>query len=222
NSTVTQHPPRTLGAILYPDFELLDYYGPLEMFGSTGLGLKIVTLAERAGPVRSVQGPSTVAEFAFRDAPPLDLILLPGGIGTMEQLGNTAMLDFLRQQSAKSEVVMSVCSGSAILAKAGLLDARRATSNKLFFSLATDQSDKVKWIEQARWVEDGKFFTSSGVSAGTDMALGVIAKLYGRPHAEQVAVMTEYTWQSDPTLDPFSSYLNQGDIHEYLAHIGRA
>ena len=219
---MTNPPPRTLGAILYPDFELLDYYGPLEMFGSTGHGLKIVTLAENAGPVRSVQGPSTVAEFSFADAPALDLILLPGGIGTMEQLGNVAMLQFLRRQAASAEVVMSVCSGSAILAKAGILDGRRATSNKLFFSLATDQSANVTWLAQARWVEDGKFFTSSGVSAGTDMALGVIEKLYGRPHAERVAMMTEYEWQADSTRDPFSQYVNQGNIQEYLQLLGRA
>jgi len=216
------HPPRTLGAVLYPDFELLDYYGPLEMFGSTGHGLKIVTVAERTGPVRSVQGPCTVAEFDFANVPALDLLLLPGGIGTMEQLANPAMLAFLQSQAARCEVVMSVCSGSAILARAGLLDGRRATSNKLFFSLATTQSDKVNWMEAARWVEDGKFVTSSGVSAGTDMALGVIAKLYGRPHAEQVAVMTEYEWQSDATRDPFSQYVNQGNLQEYLTLLGRA
>lgn len=215
------HKPRTLGAILYPDFELLDYYGPLEMFGSTGHGLKIVTIAEKIGPVRSAQGPCTVAEFDFAHAPALDLILLPGGIGTMEQLSNAVILEFLRGRSAQTEVVMSVCSGSAILAKAGLLDGRRATSNKLFFSLATEQSNKVNWVEQARWVEDGKFVTSSGVSAGTDMALSVIAKLYGQTHAEKVAVMTEYEWQSDSTRDPFSQYVNQGNIQDYLAMLGR-
>lgn len=218
----TSFKPRTLGAILYPDFELLDYYGPLEMFGSTGQGLSIVTVAEHQGPVKSVQGPSTVADTDFTHAPPLDLILLPGGIGTMEQLGNAAMLDFLRTRAATAEVVMSVCSGSAILAKAGLLDGRRATSNKLFFSLATAQSDQVQWVEQARWVEDGKFVTSSGVSAGIDMALGVVAKLYGRAHAEQVALITEYEWQADASRDPFSQYVNQGKFEEYLAFIGRA
>jgi transcriptional regulator GlxA family with amidase domain len=213
--------PRTLGAVLYRDFELLDYYGPLEMFGSTGQGLSIVTLAQQAGPVRSVQGPCTVAEFGFTNAPPLDLLLLPGGIGTVEELANPAMLEFLSARGAQAEIVMSVCSGSALLAKAGLLDGRRATSNKLFFSLATSQSDKVDWISQARWVEDGRFVTSSGVSAGIDMALAVIARLYGRSHAEQVARMTEYEWQSDAGRDPFCQYLNQGRMDEYLAAIGR-
>ena len=106
---------------------------------------------------------------------------------------------------------MSVCSGSAILAKAGLLDGRRATSNKQFFDLARAQSDKVRWVEEARWVEDGPFATSSGVSAGTDMALGLIAKLYGRETAQRIADMTEYQWHSDPTRDPFVRFLNKGD-----------
>lgn len=216
------HRPRTLGAVLYPDFELLDYYGPLEMFGSTGHGLRIVTIAEQPGLVRSVQGPSTLAEYGFADAPPVDLVLLPGGIGTVPQLDNPAMRDFLRARAAQAEVVMSVCSGSALLARAGLLDGRRATSNKLFFSLATAQSDKVEWVAQARWVEDDRFVTSSGVSAGIDMALAVIARLYGRAHAEQVARMTEYEWQSDASRDPFSQYLNQGRMDEYLVAIGRA
>ncbi len=212
---------RTLGAILYNDFELLDYYGPLEMFGSLGKDLRIVTVAERAGPVRSTQGPATLAEHSFSDCPDLDLILLPGGIGTMPELENEALLGFLRARSARAEVTMSVCSGSALLAKAGVLDGRKATSNKLFFNLASSQSDRVDWVEEARWVEDGPFVTSSGVSAGTDMALGVISKLYGRERAEGVARMTEYVWQSDPHLDPFHTDLNEGNIAEYLAALGR-
>jgi len=200
---------RTLGAILYGDFELLDLYGPLEMFGSLGPELRIVTVAETTGPVASAQGPETVARFDFASAPQLDLLLLPGGIGTLPQLANEAMHEFLRTRSKQAEVTMSVCSGSAILAKAGLLDGRRATSNKQFFSLATGQSDKVTWIERARWVEDGPFVTSSGVSAGTDMALAVIAKLWGRERAEAIANLTEYEWQSDSTRDPFHKFLNQ-------------
>ena len=105
---------------------------------------------------------------------------------------------------------MSVCSGSALLAKAGLLDGRRATSNKMFFQLARSQSDRVQWVTAARWVEDGPFATSSGVSAGTDMALAVIAKLYGRERAEQIAIQTEYSWHRDADRDPFAQYLDQG------------
>jgi putative intracellular protease/amidase len=99
---------RTLGVIFYEDFELLDVYGPLEMFGSVGAELRIVTVAERTGPVASFQGPQTVAEFDFASAPKLDLILLPGGFGTMRELENPVMLNFLRRRSASAEVTMSV------------------------------------------------------------------------------------------------------------------
>lgn len=213
---------RTLGAILFGDFELLDLYGPLEMFGNIGPELTIVTIAEHAGPVRSAQGPSTLADSSFADAPALDLILVPGGFGTFEQQENTAMLDFLKATEATAEVVMSVCSGSGILAHAGLLDGRKATSNKLFFGAITGSSTAVDWQKDARWVEDGNIFTSSGVSAGTDMSLGVIAKLYGAERAQRIAVMTEYEWQSDPSVDPFVQYIDQGDMAEYLKVLGKA
>ena len=200
---------RTLGAILYEGFELLDLYGPLEMFGSIGPELRIVTVAQQLGPVASFQGPKTLAEHDFRDCPKLDLILLPGGFGTVQQLGNAALHDFLRARAAAAEVTMSVCSGSAILAKAGLLDGRRATSNKQFFDLARSQSANVDWVTEARWVEDGPFATSSGVSAGTDMALAVIARLYGKAKAHEIAELAEYEWQSDGTRDPFAKFLNK-------------
>ncbi len=203
---------RTLGAVLYQGFELLDLYGPLEMFGTLGPRMRIATIAQTRGPVASTQGPQTLAEFDFQDAPRLDLILLPGGIGTVRELQNPRLHEFLRKRAPRAEVTMSVCSGSAILARAGLLDGRRATSNKQFFSLATDQSDAVRWVSEARWVEDGPYATSSGVSAGIDMALAVIARLYGRDTAEQIAAITEYEWHSDPTHDPFTKYLNQGRL----------
>jgi len=204
--------PKTLGAILYPDFELLDLYGPLEMFGSLEGACRIVTVSDEVGAVASTQGPKTVAEYSYADCPPLDLILLPGGWGTLAELENENLLSFLRERSETAEYTMSVCSGSAILARAGLLDGRRATSNKQLFKLATMQSDKVDWVEQARWVEDGTFVTASGVSAGTDMALGVIANLYGEDKAQSVADFTEYQWHKDADSDPFVQYLNAMDL----------
>jgi transcriptional regulator GlxA family with amidase domain len=201
----------TLGAIFYPDFELLDVYGPLEMFGNVGQELGIVTVAQTPGPVRSAQGPSALAEFGFEDCPKLDLVLLPGGVGTVPELQNEALLGFLRARAADARVVMSVCSGSALLARAGLLDGHRATSNKQFFALATSQGERVRWVEEARWVEDGKFATSSGVSAGMDMALAVIERLFDAERAEAIAAATEYEWHRDPTWDPFVKFLNQGN-----------
>lgn len=208
------HSPLTLGAIFYEGFELLDVYGPLEMFGSVGPELRIVTVAQKAGAVTSVQGPQTLAQYGFDDCPALDLLLLPGGVGTLMELNNEPMLEFLRRRSATAQVTMSVCSGSAILAKARLLDGRRATSNKQFFSLATAQSREVEWVERARWVEDGNMVTSSGVSAGIDMALAVIARLYGLERAEKIAAWIEYEWHQDATWDPFVKFLNQGDPNQ--------
>jgi putative intracellular protease/amidase len=205
-------PPRTLGAIMYDNFELLDLFGPLEMFGNVGPEIKIITVAEQPGPISSVQGPQTIAEFGFSDCPGLDLILLPGGLGTLTQLKNPALLGFLKDHASSAEIIMSVCSGSALLAKAGLLDGRRATSNKQFFNLAASQSDRVKWVAEARWVEDGPLVTSSGVSAGLDMALAVIARLFGRERAESIANRTEYIWQEDPQRDPFHKFLNRGGV----------
>ena len=202
--------PLTLGAIFYEGFELLDVYGPLEMFGTVGEALRIVTVAERPGPVASFQGPKTVADYGFDDCPPLDLILLPGGMGTLAQLENEALLGFLRERAAAARATLSVCSGSAILAKAGLLDGRRATSNKMYFSLATRQSDRVEWVKTARWVEDGPFVTSSGVSAGIDMALAVIERILGSERAEEIARFTEYEWHRDAGWDPFVAYLDDG------------
>ncbi len=215
-------PVRTLGAILYLDFEPLDLYGPVEMFGLLAPEVRIVTVAEHPGAVASFAGVKTVADHGFAGCPPLDLILLPGGIGSAREVENAAMLRFLRERAPAAEVTMSVCTGSAILARAGVLDGRRATSNKQFFKHATDQSDKVEWVTEARWVEDGPYVTSSGISAGTDMALAVIARLYGRPRAEQIAALTEYAWHKDPGHDPFHRYLNQGDLPRLLAALGRA
>src|SRR5919108_524355 len=100
---------RTLGTVLYENFELLDMYGPLEMFGSIGPELRLVTIAQKAGAVSSTQGPQTVAQYNFENCPPLDLLLLPGGLGSVPEVKNEALLTFLRQRSASAEITMSVC-----------------------------------------------------------------------------------------------------------------
>ena len=200
---------RTLGAIIFEGFELLDLYGPLEMFGCLGSELKIETISEKKGAVASSPGVQTVAQHSFDDHPDFDLLLQPGGVGIFQQLSSESHLEFLRRSSKTAEITMSVCNGSAILAKAGVLDGRRATSNKIFFDHAKDQSDQVDWVTEARWVDDGNIVTSSGVSAGTDMSLAVIARLYGKKRAEAVAITTEYEWTEDAGKDPFSQYLNQ-------------
>lgn len=207
--------PIKLGALLFPGFEMLDYFGPLEMFASLDSSkLTIHTVAQEAGPVAAsipglgAVGPEVIAQHGFATAPDFDLLLVPGGAGTRQEIHNPVMLDYLGRAAASASLIASVCTGSALLAKAGLLDGHRATSNKLVFALAVQQSDQVKWIESARWVEDGRFFTSSGVSAGMDMALAIIARLFGEEQAETVAGYAEYTWNRDPDNDPFAGQLN--------------
>lgn len=207
--------PLQLGAVLYPGFEMLDYFGPLELFSVVGSSfININTVAEHKGAIASAIGsegaigPKVLADYSFADAPAFDMLLVPGGSGTLSELENEPMLEFLRTQSETAQWVTSVCTGSALLAKAGLLDGHRATSNKQVFAIATMQSDNVDWVEAARWVEDGKFFTSSGVSAGMDMSLAIIQKIWGTEAAEMAASYTEYTWHRDADNDPFAGELN--------------
>lgn len=195
---------KTLAAVLFPNFELLDFAGPLEMFGNLKEQVRVVTVAEEAGPVLSVQGVAVSAEFSFEDCPAPDWMLLPGGFGTFPEGANPAMLEFLRRTSAIAEQVMTVCSGSGLLARTGVLDGLKATTNKAYFAQCSGEGPAVKWVKEARWVEDGKFATSSGVSAGIDMALAVIAKQFGEAAAEQLALLTEYEWRRDPAWDPFA------------------
>jgi transcriptional regulator GlxA family with amidase domain len=145
-----------------------------------------------------------VAAHGFADCPPLDLLLVPGGFGTRSEATNAAMLEFVRTRAKQAELTMSVCSGSLLLAAAGLLDGRRATTNKMFFGEIAAAAPAVHWVREARWVEDGPFITSSGVSAGIDMALAVITKLFGSTTGDQLALATEYEWHRDAAWDPFA------------------
>ena len=196
---------RILGVVLFEGFELLDVFGPLEMFGLAADHFEIRLISETGGVVASRQGPKSVCDDSFQSAPAVDVLLVPGGIGTRREVNNPVLLDWLNERSKQAELVASVCTGSALLAKAGVLDGLRATSNKLAFAWAASQSEKVQWQQQARWVEDGKVFSSSGVSAGIDMALAVIAKLVSQQAAEDAANFAEYSWQRDAGCDPFAA-----------------
>jgi transcriptional regulator GlxA family with amidase domain len=201
---------RTLGLLLFPGFELLDAYGPLEMWGNLKGQVRVVTIAREKGEVASIQGPKTVAECGFADCPPLDLLLVPGGFGVQRVLQEKDLLEWIRTRSAQVEITMSVCNGASLLAAAGLLDGRPATTNKAFWDMATASGPKVKWVRQARWVDDGNMVTSSGVSAGIDMTLHVIERLFGAARAERIANQTEYEWHRDPTWDPFADLPKAG------------
>jgi transcriptional regulator GlxA family with amidase domain len=192
---------KRLGALLFPGFELLDVFGPLEMFGNLPGLIDVVIVAQQKSRVSSAQGPSVLPDYGFDDCPPLDLVLVPGGMGARVEVDNPVLIDWLRQRASAAEIAMTVCNGTSLMARTGLLDGRRATTNKMFFQSVADPEPRVQWVKEARWVEDGKFITSSGVSAGIDMALAVIAKLSGEGVSENLAVATEYEWHRDPNCN---------------------
>ncbi|MEM5478041.1 DJ-1/PfpI family protein [Pacificibacter sp. AS14] len=195
---------RRVGALIFPNFELLDLFGPLEMFGLLKDDFDLQLVAETSEPVSSNQQVRANPDVTFKDADQFDVLFVPGGMGTRREVNNTALLDWIRIASEPAEYVLSVCTGSLLLAGAGLLDDRRATTNKAAFTKIADQYPKVDWVKQARWVEDGKFITSSGVSAGMDMALGAIALMHDHETAEKVAIWSEYDWHKDKDWDPFA------------------
>jgi putative intracellular protease/amidase len=195
---------RTLGVLLFTGFEMLDAYGPMELWGNLKNQVRVVTIAAKRGEIASNQGPKTVADYGYEDAPKTDLLLIPGGRGVTELLKDQATLQWLRARANKAEIVMSVCNGATLLAAAGILDGRPATTNKMFWKMSTEPGPGVKWVKKARWVDDGNIVTSSGVSAGMDMSLAVIGRLYGKELAAWLEQLTEYEAHRDPAWDPFS------------------
>lgn len=195
---------RTVGAVLFPRFELLDIFGPLEMFGVLKNHFDIVMLAETAGPVASDQGPRCLADRGFDDPGHLDVLLVPGGIGTRREAENPRMLEFLERTYPGLEYLASICTGAGLLAASGLLDGRRATTNKMSFDWPRSIGPAVTWVPQARWVADGNILTAGGVAAGIDMALALIATLVDEKTAVAVAQGTEYDWHRDAAWDPFA------------------
>jgi transcriptional regulator GlxA family with amidase domain len=191
--------------VLFDRFELLDVFGPLELLGVLADRFELHMIGPASGPIRSAQGPEVLAAHSYRQAPAPDIALVPGGIGTRSLVNNRDFLAWLANWAGAAEFVTSVCTGSGVLAAAGLLDGHRATSNKRAFSWAQSQGPKVEWVRQARWVADRDRWTSSGVAAGMDMTLALIGHLHGDELAGQVADGVEYDWHRDSTWDPFAA-----------------
>ncbi|WP_347302187.1 DJ-1/PfpI family protein [Croceibacterium sp. TMG7-5b_MA50] len=194
---------RRIGIALFDGFETLDVFGPVQMWARLP-DHGIAMVSADGGPVRSTQGTQIVPDHAFASAPQFDVLMVPGGMGTRRLVDDARLLDFVRRQDVGTTWTTSVCTGAAILARAGVLDGRRATTNKRAFDWVRGQSDKVAWQGRARWVVDGKYITSSGVSAGTDMALALVEQLYDRPTAVEAAARAEYAWNDDPDNDSFA------------------
>ncbi|MET1249450.1 DJ-1/PfpI family protein [Sporolactobacillus sp. STCC-11] len=191
-----------INILLFPDFETLDAFGPVEVLGRiSDYALHFVSMD--GGTVTSRQKTPIMTE-------PIDhtnatgILLIPGGQGTRPLVHDEDFIEKLKHAAEQATNCLTVCTGSALLARTGLLDERKATSNKIAFDWVKDVNPAVHWVERARWVTDGKYYTSSGVSAGIDMTLGFIADQFGSDQASDIAHGIEYVWNNDQSHDPFS------------------
>ncbi|KAG1648690.1 Isonitrile hydratase [Nymphon striatum] len=195
---------KTLAALVFPGFETLDYFGPMEMLGGLGNETEIITVAKGSDPVASVHGQRIVIDKTIAEKDDYDLLFIPGGDSALAEAEDEELMAWIRRASANAERVMAVCTGTVLLGMTGVLDGRKATTNKLDFTKTVPLAPNVDWVKEARWVEDGKFYTSSGVSAGMDMALAVMADLFGMKLADRIALGCEYEWHKDAGRDPFA------------------
>ncbi|MER5467264.1 DJ-1/PfpI family protein [Streptomyces sp. NPDC002685] len=178
-----------IAIVLYDRFTALDAVGPYETLGRLP-DADTVFVAERTGPVRSDTGRlALTADRSLAEVPNPDIVVVPGGPGQSEQMDNRVLLDWLRAADGTSVWTTSVCTGSLLLAAAGLLDGRRATSHWL----ALDQLERFGAEPTAeRVVFDGKYVTAAGVSSGIDMGLTLLGRIAGDEHAQAVQLLTEY------------------------------
>lgn len=187
--------------ILYEKFTALDAFGPVEVFGNVSdYELHYVSL--HGGTVTSRQSLPVETE-PMSNVEPGGIILIPGGPGSRTMVNENDFLMAFRKLADEAEYVLSVCTGAAIVAKTGVLDGRLATSNKRAFDWVVSCGEKVNWVREARWVADGKFYTSAGVSAGIDMTLGFVKDRYDEERADEICRQMEYHWHKDAAKDLF-------------------
>lgn len=192
-----------VAVLLFKDFETLDVFGPVEIFGRLTDMYRVRFFSLQGGVVTNEHGVAIQTEKLEQIHAGADIFLIPGGHGTRTEVNNLPLLEAITQVALKSQFVLTVCTGSGLLAKTGLLDGRVATSNKRAFEWAVSNSLKVHWNKNARWTVDGNYYTSAGVSAGMDMALGFLADRHGIEFARNVAYRIEYNWIEDKENDSF-------------------
>jgi putative intracellular protease/amidase len=191
-----------VNCLLFDDFELLDLFGPVEALGNIP-EYAIQYFSVKGGMVKGRLNAALATENA--DAmEPGGILIIPGGRGTRTLVNDAAFIETLRSLAEAAAWRLTICTGSALLAKTGLLDGLRATSNKMAFQWARGVGEKVRWEPRARWVVDGSYYTSSGVSAGIDMALGFVQDRFSAERARDIARRIEYIWNEDRDNDPFA------------------
>lgn len=192
-----------VAVLLFDDFETLDVFGPVEIFGRLKDHYQIQFYSELGGLVRNNHGVAVESEKIDEIKNDVGVFLIPGGWGTRKEVNNTFLIERIKSISQSSKYVHTVCTGTALLARTGLLDGRQATSNKRAFDWVMTQGEKVNWIRKARWTKDEKFYTSAGVSAGMDMTFGFLSDVHGIDFARKVAFEIEYIWIENNEEDNF-------------------
>ena len=184
---------RNVAIVIYDGVELLDFSGPGEVFGAAGRGraFNAYTVAQRATPVHSVASVIITPAYTIENAPRPDIIVIPGG--NADNAMTEEMVTWIQRAAKDAEIVMSVCNGAFVLAKAGLLDGLEATTHHGSIEGLREFAPKTVVHADRRYVDNGKVITAAGVSAGIDASLHVVTRLLGEKVAAETARYMEYT-----------------------------
>ncbi len=190
---------RTVGILIFENVEVLDFCGPLEVFSvtkhdATTRPFEVFTVAETLDPVLTRNHLSVNPTYAIANCPPLDVLLIPGGQGTRQQIHNPTLLNWIEQRSQSVEKLLSVCTGALLLAKLGLLEDLAATTHHSEIDLLRQMAPNTKICPEQRIVDNGKIILSAGISAGIDMSFYVVSQLLGQETAIATAKYMEYDW----------------------------
>ncbi len=199
--------PWNTAILVFDGVEVLDFAGPFEVFSRTrtepgfesrrsdaSAPFRVFTVAPGEKDVVATGGLRVSADFTYDDCPRVDLLVVPGGFGTRALVEHAVTLDWIRRVAAGAQRVTSVCTGAALLARAGLLNGKRATTHYGSYDWLASLDPTITVEKGVRYVDDG-VVTSAGVSAGIDMAFAVVEKRCGRAVAEETAQYIEYRWQ---------------------------
>ncbi len=194
----------SIGILIFPDVEVLDFGGPFEVFSVTRLKepreradpcpFEVKLVAETLSPVTCTGGLRVLPDYDFVTCPPLDVLVVPGGWGTREQVSNPALVAWVKRQAAGAKWITSVCTGSFVLAEAGVLKGKPATTHWRSLDRMANTYPDVSVDRERQVVEAGNVLTSAGISAGIDLALLLVAKLLGEPVARATAKHMEYPY----------------------------
>ncbi|WP_346845817.1 DJ-1/PfpI family protein [uncultured Rothia sp.] len=193
-----------ISIVLFDGFELLDAFGPAELFSFIE-DWDVEYLAPTLEPVASAQGVKVLPNQTYAALTETDLLLIPGGRGTRVLIKDENFIEWLKTAGSQAKITSSVCTGSALLAHAGLLENHRATSNKRAFAWASSFGENVTWEPSARWVHSENRWTSSGIAAGIDMAAALIAELKSPEVRDEICERAEIKITKIPENDPFAA-----------------